>query len=179
MIVAGIFGDFDLGIVVVALFGVIILLFMYCMMIQRKVKVMLRKYDRFMRGKTAENLEETMLKSIEKMESVARLYRSTNEKIAELDERTKNTYQKIGIVRYDAFKEMGGKLSFVLALLNNDNNGFIMNIMHSREGCYSYVKEVIAGKSYIALSEEEKEALEKAINEEENLVEQDDQGKNE
>lgn len=61
---------------------------------------------------------------------------------------------------------MGGKLSFALALLDNRNNGFLINAMHSREGCYTYVKEIINGESYINLGEEEKKALNKAINSE-------------
>ena len=59
---------------------------------------------------------------------------------------------------------MGGKLSFSLALLNRKNDGFIINAMHSREGCYTYIKEIISGNSVILLSEEEKEALEEAVN---------------
>ena len=59
---------------------------------------------------------------------------------------------------------MGGKLSFALALLNKENTGFVINAMHSREGCYTYIKEIIRGESYILLGEEEKEAVDKAIN---------------
>ena len=73
------------------------------------------------------------------------------------------TFQKIGLVKYDAFHEMGGKLSFSLALLNETDDGFVMNAVHSREGCYTYIKEIIAGKCVIILSEEEKEALDMAM----------------
>ena len=73
------------------------------------------------------------------------------------------TFQKLGLVKYDAFNEMGGKLSFSLAMLNERNDGYIINAMHSREGCYTYIKEIIDGNSIIALSEEEKEALEMAM----------------
>ena len=67
------------------------------------------------------------------------------------------------MVKYDAFQEMGGKLSFSLCLLNEKDDGFIINAMHSREGCYTYIKEIIAGKCVIILSEEEKEALDMAM----------------
>ena len=67
------------------------------------------------------------------------------------------------MVKYDAFHEMGGKLSFSLAMLNKVNDGFILNAVHSREGCYTYIKEVIKGNSVILLSEEEKEALDEAM----------------
>ena len=76
----------------------------------------------------------------------------------------REAYSKIGIVKYDAFNEMGGKLSFALCLLNERNDGFLMNSMHNREGCYMYIKEIIDGKSYIELSEEEQEALTNAVN---------------
>ena len=62
-----------------------------------------------------------------------------------------------------AFHEMGGKLSFAITLLDGNNNGFILNSVHSREGCYNYVKEIVKGESYIELSEEETESLERAI----------------
>ena len=73
-------------------------------------------------------------------------------------------YKKVGIVKYDAFNEMGGKLSFALAMLDKSNNGYVINAMHSREGCYTYIKEIVKGESYIALGDEEKKALERAIN---------------
>ena len=74
-----------------------------------------------------------------------------------------STRQKLGLVKYDAFKEMGGKLSFTLALLDENNNGFLMNSVHSSDGCYSYTKRVKNGDSEIALSNEEKVAIERAM----------------
>ena len=66
-------------------------------------------------------------------------------------------------MKYDAFKEIGGKLSFVLVLLTAENNGFILNSMHStKEGCYTYAKEVVNGEAFVILSEEEHQALEEA-----------------
>lgn len=74
----------------------------------------------------------------------------------------KFTFQKVGLVKYDAFHEMGGKLSFSLALLNETNDGFVLNAVHSREGCYTYIKEIVGGNSIIVLAEEEQEALDMA-----------------
>ena len=64
---------------------------------------------------------------------------------------------------------LAGSLSFSLALLNQDNSGVVLNTMHSRDGCYSYAKEIIKGESYITLSEEEKEAIKKAMTVEEEI----------
>ena len=79
-------------------------------------------------------------------------------------ERYSGTYNKIGIVKYDAFPDVGGKLSFALAMLDEGNSGFVLNAIHSREGCYTYVKEIVKGESYIVLGQEEKEALRQAVN---------------
>ena len=76
----------------------------------------------------------------------------------------KMTLNKTAIVKYDAFKDVGGKLSFALAMLDKENSGFVLNAIHSREGCYTYVKEIVKGESYIVLGEEEKEALRQAVN---------------
>ena len=74
-----------------------------------------------------------------------------------------NAYQKMSIVKYDAFKEMGGKLSFCLVMLDEENDGYILNSVHSSDGCYSYTKRIKKGSSDIALGEEERHALEKAM----------------
>ena len=59
---------------------------------------------------------------------------------------------------------MGGKLSFALALLDKDNSGIILNAVHSRDNCFLYLKEIVKGESYVMLSQEEVEALRKAVN---------------
>ena len=78
--------------------------------------------------------------------------------------RTSSTsLQKFGVVRYNAFKEMGGNMSFALAELDYTNSGFIIHTVHSREGCYLYIKTVDCGQTEVLLSAEEKEALEQAL----------------
>ena len=84
-------------------------------------------------------------------------------------------YEKMGLIKYDAFHEMGGKLSFSLAMLDMRNNGFIINAMHTREGCYTYIKEIIDGNSVIVLSEEEQEALKRAMDPNGNLKNSDEE----
>ena len=85
------------------------------------------------------------------------------ENIKKLFRNMQYSYQRMGLIKYDAFSEMGGKLSFSLAMLDVKNNGFIINAMHTREGCYTYIKEIVEGNSIIVLSEEEQEALNRAM----------------
>ena len=66
-------------------------------------------------------------------------------------------------MKYNAFKGMGGNLSFAMALLDYTNTGFVLNSVHSREGCYVYIKEVERGETDVLLGSEEKDALEQAL----------------
>lgn len=119
-----------------------------------------KKYQTFMKGKNAKSLEETLIKRLDQVDSLMKANKANEEDIKKIFSNMKLTFQKIGLVKYDAFNEMGGKLSFSLALLSESNNGFVLNAVHSREGCYTYIKEIIDGNSVLALAEEEKEALE-------------------
>jgi len=123
-----------------------------------------KRYKIFMSGKNAKNLEKTLIERLDQIDRLVEANVQNEKNIQNLAGHMKYTFQKAGLVKYDAFNEMGGKLSFSLALLNEVEDGFVLNAVHSREGCYTYVKEIIAGNSIIVLSPEEKEALDMAKN---------------
>lgn len=129
-----------------------------------KVSKLKKRYKTFMDGEDGKSLEKMLLEKIGEIDSLKVSDEKNKSDIAKINETLLLTLKKVGIVKYDAFNEMGGKLSFAVALLNEKNDGFIINAMHSREGCYTYIKEVIKGESYIVLGEEEKQALNEAIN---------------
>lgn len=131
-----------------------------------KIKKMKLTYTSFMSGKDGKSLEEVILKRFKEVDELKKEDVAKKVQLDDINESLRFAFSKMGMVKYDAFNEMGGKLSFALALLDNRNNGFLINAMHSREGCYTYVKEIINGESYINLGEEEKKALNKAINSE-------------
>ncbi len=122
-----------------------------------------KSYRAFMEGKDGHSLEDILLKRFQQMEDVLSSEEENKAKIQMVLDHLDHTYQKVGLVKYNAFNEMGGKLSFSLALLNRKNDGFILNAMHSREGCFTYIKEIIDGNSIIMLADEEKEALDMAL----------------
>lgn len=128
-----------------------------------KLKHLKNRIDTFMCGKDAKSLEELINIRFAEIDKLKKVSNKHTDKLKAIDEEMLTVYKKVGIVKYDAFNEMGGKLSFALAMLDKSNNGYIINAMHSREGCYTYVKEIINGESYITLGEEEKKALESAI----------------
>ena len=149
--------DFLLTFAIMA--GVMLLLLILLIINMVKTSKLKKKYNSFMVGKDAKSLEDNLIKRINQVEEVLVSEKKNEENIDKLFRSMKVTFQKVGMVKYDAFNEMGGKLSFSLALLDQKNDGFIINAVHSREGCYTYIKEIIDGNSVLVLAEEEKEAL--------------------
>ena len=131
--------------------------------INMKCNRLKRSYSVFMRGRDAKNLEEIMNQKFAELENVKESVKQSEDKIQEICKNQKKYYQKTAIVKYDAFNEMQGNISYVLTMLDYNNNGWIFDVMHSQEKCYTYLKEVIKGESYIELTDEEKECLERAI----------------
>lgn len=155
---------FDSDYILLGIAGFSILLFIILLINAIQMHKLKKKYKMFMDGKNAKTLEESIKSRMDQIDYLISSNQKNENEIKRILKSMKNTFQKVGLVKYDAFQEMGGKLSFSLALLNEINDGFIINAMHSREGCYTYIKEIIDGNSIIALAEEEKEALEMAMN---------------
>ena len=153
------------GIVALILILFLVLLIMQ-IRLMGKFKKLYRTYDRFMRGKDMESMEETVLAQFERIEALEKSNEEKDRQIESIFENLQHVYQKTGLVKYDAFREMSGKLSYALTLLDKENNGVMINSMYSREGCYSYVKTLVGGKCSIEMSEEEQEALKIAVNKE-------------
>lgn len=152
----------DSDYIIIALVAITLILFILYIINIVQMANLKKRYRIFMSGKNAKNLEKTLIERLDQVDALLAANAENEKNIKQLFENMKFTFQKVGLVKYDAFNEMGGKLSFSLALLSETNNGFVMNAVHSREGCYTYVKEIIDGNSVIMLSEEEKEALEMA-----------------
>jgi len=153
--VLGIHSDY----VIIGLAAVTVILFILYIVNIVQMAQLKKRYKIFMSGKNARNLEKTLIDRLDQIDTLIEANTANERNIQKLFANMKFTFQKVGLVKYDAFHEMGGKLSFSLALLNETDDGFVMNAVHSREGCYTYVKDIIAGNSVIILSPEEKEAL--------------------
>ena len=141
------------------------LLLLFLILLLAKHSKLDKKYKKFMTGASGENLEEQVIARFEDIDKLKADTKTLDEEVVKLKENLLVTYQKVGVVKYDAFKEMGGKLSFVMVLLDKNNNGILLNSVHSsREGCYTYLKEIIKGESFLELSEDERKALNQALN---------------
>lgn len=158
--------SFDYSYVFLGLGGISLLLLITVFIQMIQLKRLKKRYKKFMSGKDAKNLEGQIEKLFEDNKYIGELSEDNKKDIRKINKELEYTFNKIGIQRYDAFNKMGGMLSFSVALLSKKNDGFILNSVHSSEGCYTYTKEIKNGLCEIELSEEEKAALSKAMKEE-------------
>lgn len=155
----------DTNIVILSLLAAVLILLVLIIVLFVKQHSTNKHYRKFMSGKNGESLEDAFEDRFANMEKINYAIKDINVHLSNIDTNLLKTYQKVGMVKYDAFQEIGGKMSFALALLTKDNDGFILNSMHSnREGCFTYVKEVAKGEVFVTLSEEETMALDQAKN---------------
>ena len=109
------------------------------------------------------NIEEDLENYMYRVERVEKQNAEIRGLINAIDTNMANCIQKIGIVRYNAFKDTGSDLSFALAMLDEKNNGVVLNGIYSREMSNIYAKTVENGKSTYTISEEEQQAIQKAM----------------
>ncbi|MBP5489598.1 MAG: DUF4446 family protein [Lachnospiraceae bacterium] len=154
---------------IAALLVMMVFVITLCIVMIARYNQLASKYRKFMKGANGKSLEERILSRFREIDSNKSQITDAVSRIKILEDARDTSFKKIAVKRYDAFAEMGGKLSYSLCLLNDDNDGFIMTSMHNRDGCYTYVKEVIKGNTFVILSDEEKEVLDDAISMKETL----------
>ncbi|AHF08343.1 DUF4446 family protein [Desulfitobacterium metallireducens] len=115
----------------------------------------------FMNGKTLDQLLERYIKEVENTE---KQMENQNLRLIKVEEKLRKSVDRAELVRFNAFDNMGSDLSFALALLNQEGNGVVLSSINSREESRVYAKPVTEGQSTYHLSNEEKQALEKAQN---------------
>ena len=154
----------DSGILTIVLLLLVIILLIQSVSSSMRLKRLERKYKMFMKGSDAQSLEKTFVR---KFSQIDHLYEAKEDHEHSINYIKKNfnvIYSKYSVEKYDDFDDVGGKLSFALAMLDKENNGLILNAVHSKDNCFLYLKEIVKGESYVMLSQEEVEALRKAVN---------------
>ena len=158
--------DFISGNIVFITLGLLVLCIVLVVLLAvnlGRTRKLARRMSFFMRDTKGDSLEEVLEEVLEDNREVKiRLKNNTNE-IVKMNEILINAITKTGIVKYNAFPGMAGKVSSSIALLNNENNGIVINCMHGPEGCYTYVKEIMNAKSINPLTKEDEEALKIAL----------------
>ena len=155
----------EIFLIVVAVVNLVLLILYICNLF--KLRKINKNYNKFMKKiGNGNNIDEMLKKYIDRVEEID----ARNEDIIRYCNRIDNDVslciKKIGMVRYSAFKDTGSDLSFALALLNDRNDGVLLNGIYSREMSNIYAKQIQEGKAYTKLSEEERQALEIALKQE-------------
>jgi len=146
----------SVGIIALILVIINVFLFIYSYKANKKIDILLEK------GKV-KDFKDIFLTQKEKNDDLGRQIKEAFLKIENLDKISEKTIQKVGLIRFDPFNEMGGKQSFALAMLDDKNNGFVMSSLFVKEGNRVFAKIVKNGKSEYVLSNEEIEAINKAL----------------
>lgn len=124
-----------------------------------------KKYKKFLdKLGNGNDIQEDLETFMYRVEKVEQQNAQTLNYVKEVDKEMEKCIQKIGIVRYNAYKDMGSDLSFALAMLDENDDGIVLNGIYSREMSNIYAKPVEKGKSSYTITDEEKQAIEKAIN---------------
>ena len=159
-------GNAGLGMIILVLAVILLISLVLNIINICAIRKLNKKYQKFMKGKDAKSLEDEIVGLFDDTFLKASIEKNKKD-IRTLYKKLESTIQKVGIVKYDAFQQMGGKLSFCLCMLDEENSGFILNSVHSTEGCYTYTKEIIKGKAMIDLGKEEEAALKMAVGDDE------------
>ena len=147
----------------IILFALVLILFVIEVVQGVQLSKMKKTWLKFMRGKGAASLETEISDLFKDNQYFSQAIEQNKQDVTEIRKKLRSAYQKVGIVKYDAFNQMGGQLSYALAMLNEKDCGFVLNSVHSAEGCYSYIKSIHNKESDIELGIEEAEALHKAL----------------
>ena len=154
----------DPGIIIIILLVFTVFLLIKSVSSSMRLSRLERKYKTFMKGSDAQSLEKIFVRKFAQIDKLYEAKEDHEHDILFIKKNLEKMFSKYGVEKYDAFDDVGGKLSFALALLDKDNTGLILNADHSRDNCFLYLKEIVKGESYVMLSQEEVEALRKAVN---------------
>ena len=151
---------------IIALAAAVVVLFILCIVLFVKFSGQKKKYDYFMGAnrRPSHNLEMKIQDYYETSKRIEEKYSKLLDMVTDMDKTDKTKIQKVGLIRYNPFDEMGGNLCFALALLDGYDNGVVLNGIHSRTGSFTYAKPIEMGVSTYMLSEEEIKAVEMAKN---------------
>lgn len=154
----------NISFIIIGLLVIILLLFIIVISLMRSTKKLEKKYRKFMRGVSNKNLEELILSKLDEVDKAAAKADEAINKCKVIQEEIKGCVNKVAIMRYKAFPDVGSDLSFSIAILDSYNDGVLITGIYSRQDSVTYAKPVDKGISRYELSEEESYVLNEAIN---------------
>lgn len=150
--------------IIIGLAIITFLLFIMTIILLASVKKLEKRYRKMMRGISNRNLEEVINSNLDNIELALNKSKMSLEKCEKISEELKSCVNKVAIMRYKAFENVGSDLSFSIAILDSYNDGVIITSIYSRHDSTTYAKPIDKGISRYDLSEEEIHVLNEAIN---------------
>lgn len=151
---------FILGLIIAC---IVLLILLFVTMIN--LSMFKSKYKKLNKGSKGMPLDEHILNNKEQIEFIKKIQEDVLNKIDAVELQMQKSYSKMTLKKYDAFDNAGGKLSFILVMLDEDRNGFILHNIHNNDFSYLYAKKVSRGTTEEVLTKEEKDILLNTINE--------------
>ena len=151
---------------IIGMIIIIILLFIMVIVLFKAVEKVENRYRRLMKGTSNKNLEEMLLERLNSIEESKEVSEKALKECERLEIKLKECIQKVAIMRYKAFENVGSDLSFSIAMLDDNNDGVILTGIYAREESTTYAKPIDKGISRYDLSEEELYVLNEASNKE-------------
>ncbi len=127
-----------------------------------KIRMLTRKYNRFISSFGGTNIEKSLENYAHRVEEVDKQVLELENHCNQIDRTLIKCIQRVGVVRYNAFEDVGSDLSFAIALLDSNDDGIVLNGIYSRDSSSTYAKPISKGKSKYTLSVEELQALDMA-----------------
>ena len=152
-----------LSLVVVALAAAVVLLVVWVAWLQRSEAVLRRRLRRLIGDAEGTGFDEVLDRQLRRLDEVAGRVDALNKLHHDLENLTQRSIQKVGVVRFNPFADTGGDQSFAIALLDAEGNGLVLSSLHGRTDTRIFAKQVQSGRSRHQLSDEEQDAIRKAL----------------
>ena len=149
--------------IIVALAAAVVLLLVWVALLQRAEARLRRRLRRVLTGGESTSLDQILDQQSQRLDGLSGRVDALNKLHRELEAITQRAVQKVGVIRYNPFADAGGDQSFAIALLDAEGNGLVVSSLHSRTETRVFAKPVRAGRSTYPLSDEEQQAVKKAL----------------
>lgn len=152
-----------LSLLVVALVVAVVVLGAWVAWLQRSEALLRRRLRRVLPEGESGGIDEILDRQLKRIDSLTERVDALNKLHHELENLSQRTIQKVAVIRYNPFSDTGGDQSFAIALLDSLGNGVVLSSLHSRTDTRVFAKPVQSGRSRYQLSDEEQDAIKKAL----------------
>ncbi|NLL04616.1 MAG: DUF4446 family protein [Clostridiaceae bacterium] len=139
-----------------------VILFISLILTNIKFNKLNKKYSKFFNNSDNSNIERLVEENIDLCYEIMNKNKDIESSLNSIERNILQCVQKVGIVRYNAFDNVGSNLSFAIAILDGYDNGIVLNGIYSRETTTTYAKAIVNGQSKYVLSAEEIQAIDMA-----------------